>query len=100
MPSTVSHFCGRRGINILPTKLNLFNRRIIQSPTCHICSREVKTLMHAVWRCPAAGDVWAERSPVQKMASNGSEFLELWKSLRNTLKLEQPEKTAIIMRGI
>lgn len=56
--------------------------------------------MHAVWRCPAAGDVWAERSPVQKMASNGSEFLELWKSLRNILKLEQPEKTAIIMRGI
>ncbi|XP_059458355.1 uncharacterized protein LOC132187949 [Corylus avellana] len=51
-------FIWRACSNILPTKENLKNRGVLEDAICILCTREVETIAHALWHCPAAQDVW------------------------------------------
>lgn len=44
--------------NILPTKENLFKRKVTTDSLYPICQLEVELVRHALWSCPAAQDVW------------------------------------------
>lgn len=55
----VKHFLWKAVSNTLPTRLNLFKRRVIEDPMCPVCKREAKLVAHVLWSCPAIGDVWA-----------------------------------------
>ena len=51
---------GWRACNdILPTKMNLMKRRIINDVACPICMRFLESAIHVLWECDAAQDVWA-----------------------------------------
>ena len=51
---------GWRACNdILPTKLNLSKRRIIDDAMCPICMRFLESAIYALWECEAAKDVWS-----------------------------------------
>ncbi|XP_035545959.1 uncharacterized protein LOC108997798 [Juglans regia] len=41
--------------------MNLFQRRVVKDAKCPFCLNEDETTMHAIWECPAATDVWAEK---------------------------------------
>lgn len=56
----VKVFLWKVGNNLLTTKKNLFHRKIVEDPNHPICLREVETMMHALWRCRAANDIWVE----------------------------------------
>jgi hypothetical protein len=43
--------------NIIPTKENLFKKRITDDPLCPICGLDVETVGHILWSCTAARDV-------------------------------------------
>lgn len=87
--------------DLLPTRLNLFKKHIIECNLCPVCVREVETTIHAVWCCPASSDVWAESdSPVQKWAVTEMDFMELWNKLNLSLEGDEIELVACTLRGI
>ncbi|XP_042964722.1 uncharacterized protein LOC122298944 [Carya illinoinensis] len=43
----------------LPTKLNLFKKRIVESPFCPVCQLEQESVMHALWSYASVQDVWS-----------------------------------------
>ena len=47
--------------------LNLQNRKIVAESKCQICQQEDETMLHALWSCPLARNVWAlVRDKIQK----------------------------------
>ncbi|XP_041020374.1 uncharacterized protein LOC121261991 [Juglans microcarpa x Juglans regia] len=68
---------------------------------CPICLREEESVMHAIWECPAATDVWAEQgSPVQKWSVGVKSFYQLWEEVHSKLTAENVEKMVFILRNI
>ena len=61
VPSKIKVFGWRACLNILPSKVNLVRRHVLQEDKCEICQRCSKSIIHALWDCGAAQDVWAGR---------------------------------------
>jgi hypothetical protein len=87
--------------NILPTKDNLFKRKITDDPLCSMCQLEVETMGHALWSCPAARDVWLEgNARIQKSCSEENTFSNILLRLFDKLSLEDFELVASVARQI
>lgn len=54
IPSQVRNFGWRACQNILPTKMNLFHRKVIDNPTCEECGLSPKTILHVLCHCTKA----------------------------------------------
>ncbi|KAK9988632.1 hypothetical protein SO802_028871 [Lithocarpus litseifolius] len=74
---------GWRACNeILPTKLNLTKEKIITDAMCPICLRFPESVVHALWECGAARDVWAGSLKIlQKGESGMVDMLQLMEYL-------------------
>lgn len=95
------HFVWKATNNILPTRVNLWQRKIVEDPLCPICKMEEEDGMHALWNCPAAMDVWGETSsPINKWPAGGKDFVQLWLELSCRLQKETLEVVVVIMKGI
>ena len=78
--------------NILPTKYYLVKRKIITNDKCHICTREVESVTHALWGCAAVQDVWVGSIPkLQKGVSSFSDFMQLMEHLVSRLSTNEME---------
>ena len=67
VPPKVKTFLWRACSNILPTRDNLFRRKIQIDPICELCSQTRETCDHLLWECPFARNVWAMmKGKVQK----------------------------------
>ncbi|KAF5459260.1 hypothetical protein F2P56_023222 [Juglans regia] len=65
-PEVVKVFMWKAVVNSLPTKWNLFRRKVVENSLCLVCGRENETVGHVLWSCNATGDLWADnKSPVQ-----------------------------------
>ena len=62
LPNKIKVFMWRACHNILPTLERLRQRRIIENALCPICMQAPETIIHALWECGAAQDVWASCS--------------------------------------
>lgn len=51
-------FAWRASHNILPTKLNLYSRKVLDDPTCEACELAAETRGHLFWECTYARGVW------------------------------------------
>lgn len=68
MLGVVKVFLWKVGNDLLPTKKNMFQRKIVEDPSYPIYQEEVESVMHALWECLAANDVWAnDQSYVKKL---------------------------------
>jgi hypothetical protein len=80
VPNNVRVFPWKMCKNILPTKDNLHEKGVVQDATCMFCEQEVETIIHVIWQCSVAQDVWgACNRYVQKSQSFGTavtNFLE------------------------
>ncbi|KAF5475754.1 hypothetical protein F2P56_007529 [Juglans regia] len=101
VPAVVKIFLWKALNNILPTNSNLFKKKIGDCPLCTICGSSEESVLHILWSCPSAADVWAEsNSPVKKWANEGVDFMSLWIKMINELKKEEIEWMAVVMRRI
>jgi hypothetical protein len=67
VPNVVKMFAWKACQNILSTGRNLCKRRVIEEANCPCCGLEEESLIHALWTCPVAQDVWESKtSPFQK----------------------------------
>lgn len=47
VPCVTKLFLWKAGNNLLPTKENLFKRKVVEDKSCPVCSAETETIMHA-----------------------------------------------------
>jgi hypothetical protein len=60
---------------ILPTRVNLHRRKIVDDALCPLCGIEEESVIHVLWQCPSAADVWSVWcKKLQKWSSDGSDF--------------------------
>ena len=54
VPSKIKVFGWRARLNILPSKVNLARRQMLQEDKCDFCQRCPETVIHAIWDCSTA----------------------------------------------
>ena len=82
IPNKIKVFGWRACNEILPTRLNLSKRKIIANAMCPICLRFPESVVHVLWDCGAARDVWAGSLKIlQKGGSGMVDMLQLMEYL-------------------
>ena len=93
IPNKIKVFGWRACRNILPTRVNLAQRKVIQDNRCEVCKNEGETGIHALWNCGVARDVWAGCSVrVQKCIGNQADMLQLMEELIDRLSTDELEQ--------
>ncbi|XP_042950366.1 uncharacterized protein LOC122282483 [Carya illinoinensis] len=78
-----------------------FQEEILDDPICPICQSENETVMHLLWKCLAANDVWSRMtSPLQKWQVAEDDLLSLWGRMKEKLTGTELELTAATMRAL
>ena len=68
---------------------------------CFICSQETETILHMLWECPAARDVWGVCDwKIQKMGAVVADFKELMEILSEKCNTEELGLIATISRNL
>jgi hypothetical protein len=69
VPGVKKNFLWKVGNNILPTKENLYKKKITQDPLCPICGLFSESVGHILWSCSSSVAVWQECSRrIQKLS--------------------------------
>jgi ribonuclease HI len=101
VPGVVKVFLWKACHNLLPTKANLFQRKVTTDPLCPICEVEVETTCHILWGCRSASDVWGVcPRKIQKCSSSGFDFAQIIDELLHKLDQEDFELLATVARRI
>ncbi|XP_042974604.1 uncharacterized protein LOC122306236 [Carya illinoinensis] len=66
-----------------------------------MCEAEEETIMHVLWECPAANNLWGnDESCVKKWVRSESNFMSLWEKLMDRLAKNQLEEMTILLRKV
>ncbi|KAF5459887.1 hypothetical protein F2P56_019799 [Juglans regia] len=83
IPNATKVFTLKACLESLPTKANLFKKTVVESPDFPICLSEAETIIHTIWDCHAAKDVWSTSSKkVQKSGLFASGFMQSFSSAK------------------
>lgn len=100
-PYPVRHIVWRAFHDILSTWFNPQKRKCLDLSTCPICCQEEETIIHVLWDCLAASDVWGEAtSPLQKWSSSFTIFRELWVAIMHKFLPKDQTLCATIFHNI
>ena len=92
IPNKIKVFRWRACNDILPTKLNLSKRRIIDDTMCPICMRFLELAIHALWECEVAKDVWSGSLKIlQKGVSGQANMIHLMEYLLDWVESQDME---------
>jgi hypothetical protein len=99
VPATVKSFVWRVCHNSLPTRDNLYQKRVILDPLCPICGLYPETIEHVLWSCSAAESVWMECSnKIQKLSFVVTDGFGLVDSLFSLLESDELEQVLCLSR--
>jgi ribonuclease HI len=97
----VQHFLWRACNDILPTKEKLHRRGITADALCPICGLEPETIIHILWNCESAKDVWSECCrAIQKYSSIEVGFASLFEIMADKLTAEELQMMVGVARQI
>jgi len=74
VPNTVKIFMWHTCNDLLPTKCNLFRRKIVRDNICPCYCREMESGLHPLWNCPTVQDVWRELNDLPEKCLLGGYF--------------------------
>lgn len=101
IPNSLKNFLWRACHDILPTRDNLKRRGIDLVPSCIFCSSEGEIVMHILWSCPSALDVWGDcGKKIRKCSNTGNSFLEVLEFMFDNFVLEEVEFFVEIARRL
>lgn len=101
VPTVVKNFLWRVCNNSLPTRDNLYKKKITIDPLCPICGLVPETSVHALWSCSAVLAVWMEcPRKIQKLSIMESDGLLLIDTLMSLLEEVEFELVSFIARRI
>ena len=79
VPNKVRHFMWRACNESLPTKLNLYKRKVTSNPRCDLCHHEMEDTVHALWGCNRIKEIWWEEETCgTHLQENFSSFRDLF----------------------
>nr|POE75356.1 putative ribonuclease h protein [Quercus suber] len=61
VPNKIKIFLWRACSEALPTRANLFKRKVVDVQTCQLCNRDNETTLHALWSYQNNLTVWESR---------------------------------------
>ncbi|XP_042950231.1 uncharacterized protein LOC122282336 [Carya illinoinensis] len=97
VPGKVKQVLWKALTDILPTMAALVKKQVLQDGLCPICTREEESVLHVLWTCPAATDVWGDSSsPVKKWPSDFVDFSNLWGNWSMKLEGQHLEQVAVV----
>jgi hypothetical protein len=100
-PPVVRVFLWKACSNILPTKLNLHKRGIVEDSLCPICKQEGESVEYILWTCESARDVWAKcGSKLQKCTTMEVNFASLFTELTDRLDIDEMQMVGVVARLI
>ena len=93
IPNKIKVFGWKACNNILPTKLNLSKRRIIDDDAmCPVYLRFLESIVHALWECAAAKDVWIGSLKIMQKGGSGMvDMLQLMEYLLDQVESQEME---------
>ncbi|KAF5447221.1 hypothetical protein F2P56_032789 [Juglans regia] len=101
IPNVTKIFMWRACLESLPTRLNLYKKKIVDSPLCPICCREEESATHALWSCSSAIDVWSHGPKVlQKCSNSVGCFKDLVEQFFSSIDQTLMELFSMTARGI
>ena len=101
VPPKVRNFVWRASSDILPTQANLARRRVPIDPKCVVCGSSDETVLHILWQCPLARNVWAlVNGKLQKCDSSARTFFNLAQTLKERLSRKEFELWAMVAWSI
>ena len=101
VPPKVRNFVWRASSDILPTRANLARRRVPIDPKCAVCGSSDETILHILWQCPLARNVWAlVKGKLQKCDSSARMFFNLAQTLKERLSRKEFELWAMVAWSI
>ncbi|XP_059436134.1 uncharacterized protein LOC132169065 [Corylus avellana] len=87
--------------NLLPTKTNLFRRRVVPNKSCPICDIDEETIEHILWSCPSAKDVWGNgTTKIQKGDYVGRESMQIFEMLLDMCEITDVELFTVVAQKI
>ncbi|XP_042954666.1 uncharacterized protein LOC122291086 [Carya illinoinensis] len=93
----VKFFIWKAISNLLPTKGNLYKKKSAENPLCPVCNKVEETVLHGLWECVAAREVWGERdSQVSKSGKVFENFADLWMEFSSKLDERGLELVSVI----
>lgn len=101
VPGMVRTFLWRFCTNSLPTKANLFSRKIAPDPLCPLCGSCPESIVHILWGCKSTTAMWMECSrKIQKLSFVASDGISLFTQLMGSLEDDELAKAICIARLI
>lgn len=82
------HFLWKVIQNATPLRENLFSVSCYQSPLCQICSLEIESSEHIIFRCDWVLDVWVKCGFSKRISSNYTSTTLWAESLWRSCKIE------------
>ncbi|KAL3719109.1 hypothetical protein ACJRO7_004112 [Eucalyptus globulus] len=85
--------------NALPTKDNLFQRKIIPNPICSLCNQGVETVEHLLLLCPWTKELWKHPKLQIHISPKNLTRIEIWFGdiRKNSNLLPDLEMVAVIL---
>ena len=82
IPGKIKHFLWRACTDSLPTKLNLWRRKITTGPECEACNSNPENTLHVLWDCDETRAVWdRDFNWIDKGKVARGSFVDLWELL-------------------
>ena len=79
VPNKIKHFIWRACRKSLPTKKNLFIKKVTRNAVCDLCHVGVEDVIHALWGCQVLKEVWWEEPYLRnQLAAQFVDFRDLW----------------------
>ncbi|CAN1165788.1 Transposon TX1 uncharacterized 149 kDa protein [Linum perenne] len=75
-PPKFLFFVWRASRNALATKKNLWIRKCASTPYCPVCSEEEEDILHCLFKCPNAREVWRKTYPSSTLPREGTTMVE------------------------
>ena len=92
VPNKIKIFGWRVCQNILPTKDALFRRKITEDGGCEVCKGETESVLHMLWECRVAQDVWAGcLGKLQKSVLRHWDVMQLFEDMMDRLPTDDIE---------
>ncbi|XP_059438559.1 uncharacterized protein LOC132171289 [Corylus avellana] len=96
-PMAVKTFLWQASNEILATRVNLDKKGITYDPLCPICGLASETVVHILWTCPSANDVWIEcMKSIYKSSLKEDTFLNVLEMLQRRLDDEGMQLVAVV----
>lgn len=101
VPNAMQVLMWRACKNVLPTKVNLIKRKVVNDILCPICGTYVNTMGHILWSYLAARDAWSMYGRrLQKSSVEKEKFIHIVEELEDILDDDDFALLVVVARNL